>query len=144
MEHRTHDKGDLAMAKVMANLIRNGFKVCLPISTHLPFDLVAVDCETGKLYKIQVKYRTAYKGALCIAVKRYSVADGVSSSKPIEKGWIDAWAVYCPDTRKVYYIKWEEIEGAKEFVIRVKLPKNNQVKNVRLGYTYTKPSRLTR
>lgn len=42
MSHQTKDKGDLAILMAIADLRRHGIITCLPISEHLPFDMVAV------------------------------------------------------------------------------------------------------
>src|SRR5688572_4944057 len=42
MRHHTKDKGDIGLTSVMADLVRHDIQVALPISEHLPFDLVAV------------------------------------------------------------------------------------------------------
>ena len=52
--HHTKTKGDLALAKVIADLTEKNFSVFLPMSEHLPFDLIAYD--SGKSHRIQVKY----------------------------------------------------------------------------------------
>ena len=38
--HHTKDKGDLGLTKIISDLTEKEFKVLLPISEHLPFDLV--------------------------------------------------------------------------------------------------------
>ena len=40
--HRTKDKGDLGVACVITDLMKAGIQVSLPLSEHLPFDLIAI------------------------------------------------------------------------------------------------------
>jgi hypothetical protein len=54
MTHHTKDKGDLAVAKVIADLTEKEYSILMPLSEHLPFDLVAY--KQNKLYRIQCKY----------------------------------------------------------------------------------------
>ncbi len=55
--HITKTKGDLAVAKVIADLTEKGYVILTPlISEHLPFDLVAY--KDQKMLRIQVKHST--------------------------------------------------------------------------------------
>ena len=55
MKLTTSDKGDIAVAMVIADLTSKGIKISLPISAHLPFDLIAIS-EDYNLSRIQIKY----------------------------------------------------------------------------------------
>lgn len=142
MDHHTHDKGDVAVVEVMADLVRQGFKICLPVSTHLPFDLIAVHNGTGSLLKIQVKYRTVCNGKLDVQLRTHSVGAGKSSYKPIASGWVDAWAVYCSDTKSVYYIGADELLQVRRFTLRIAPTRNGQRRGIRLASSYRDPARL--
>jgi hypothetical protein len=50
MEHHTKTKGDKGMGFVIADLLSKGIQVALPISEHLPFDLIAMNTD-GQLKK---------------------------------------------------------------------------------------------
>jgi len=56
MRHHTKDKGDVGLTRVMADLVAHDIQVALPISEHLPFDLIAIH-PTGDLRRVSVKYR---------------------------------------------------------------------------------------
>jgi len=66
MKHHTKDKGDKGTGNVIADLLSKGIQVCLPLSEHLPFDLIAVK-QDGSLLKVSVKYRTLAKGCVYVA-----------------------------------------------------------------------------
>lgn len=53
--HHTKLKGDIGVTFVIHDLSKRGFHICLPITEHAPFDLIAVG-DQGAL-RIQVKYR---------------------------------------------------------------------------------------
>ena len=38
---KTKDKGDIGLTQIIANLAQHNIKVALPISDHLPFDIIA-------------------------------------------------------------------------------------------------------
>ena len=44
----------------MADLVKHDIQVALPISEHLPFDLIAIN-PMGRIVKVSVKYRTTEK-----------------------------------------------------------------------------------
>ena len=63
MYHHTKDKGDVGVGFVIVDLMSKGIHVCLPISEHLPFDLIAVYPE-GRLSRLSVNYRSVTKGRI--------------------------------------------------------------------------------
>jgi hypothetical protein len=54
MKHHTKEKGDIAVVKIIADLTEKNYTIFLPISEHLPFDLIAY--KDGKSNRIQCKY----------------------------------------------------------------------------------------
>lgn len=141
----TNDKGDVGLALVMADLIKKGYNICLPLSEHLPFDLVAVDAE-GRLAKVQVKYvavnaakpgkPTLHRGVIRLPCRSsYSNSKG-SRHKPHDFSRFDAYGVYCPDNGGIYYVSVLQIpEGATEFSLRIE-PAPMKNKNIRWASDY--------
>src|SRR6478736_3807273 len=64
VRHHTKDKGDLAVAKVHADLVSKGFTVLFPATEHAPFNLVSY--AAGEFHRLQVKYRSARAGAVTV------------------------------------------------------------------------------
>ena len=62
MRHHTKDKGDEGLGQVIADLMTHGVQVAVPLSEHLPFDLVAID-EGGAMRRVQVRYRASVDAA---------------------------------------------------------------------------------
>jgi len=133
MQHHTKDKGDKGTAQVIADLLLKGISVCLPLSEHLPFDLVGVK-DNGDLLRISVKYRTAIKGKVMVPfINSYSDSKGVHSKK-VNKNFIDILAIYCPDTNKVYYCNPKEF--GEVITLRIQPSKNNQKKGIFFADNY--------
>lgn len=96
MVHHTKDKGDLAVAKTIADLTEKGYAVLTPLSEHLPFDLVSYD---GCLKRIQVKHssdgevraRTSWSDKHGNHRKKYNESD------------FDYYAIYIPEKNVVCY-----------------------------------------
>lgn len=134
MKHHTKDKGDKGVGYVIADLLSKDIQVCIPISEHLPFDLIAVK-KTGEVYKVSVKYRKEARGVIQVPFKSsYSDSKGVHSKK-VNKRLIDIVAIYCPDSKEVYYIDPKQF--GEVITLRRTKPKNNQ-KNVYLASNYLK------
>lgn len=133
MRHHTKDKGDKGTGNVIADLLSKGIQVCLPLSEHLPFDLVAVK-QDGTLMRVSVKYRALKKGSLYVAFSSsYSDSHGVHT-KAIDKSLIDLLAIYCPETATVYYVDPSKFD--KNVTLRIEESKNNQTKGINLAKDY--------
>jgi hypothetical protein len=114
----TSDKGDIAVAKVIADLTSKGIKVAIPISAHLPFDLIAISSD-NKLCRIQIKY-CGGEDSIKLSTRTISV-----SSKEVVKKvnfeHIDAYAAYSPKTNLVYYVNKKHLKIKKTcFTLRLK------------------------
>ena len=100
--HHTKDKGDIGLAKAIADITQQGWIVCLPFTEHAAFDLIAYKDNVCK--RVQVKYR-ALKGDTLEYQLRSSWSDkhGVHT-KFIDKSSIDIFCFYCPNTDACYYV----------------------------------------
>ncbi len=102
--HHTKEKGDIAVAKVIGDMAGRGWKIMLPVSEHLPFDLVAY--KNKRFLRVQVKYSAGDKPRLDIR-QRWSDSKG-SYSKYSSKSEVDIYVVYNPDRNRCYYVlPWE-------------------------------------
>ena len=136
MRHHTKDKGDLGLLKVQCKMCELGHIVLYPLTEHSPFDFVSY--KDGKLYRIQVKYRTLKNG--CVTVKfSTSWADrNGTHTRYYNLEDIDVFAIYCPDTDKCYFIHVDEYKNHKCVTLRVEPAKNNQTTNVLLAEDFEK------
>lgn len=121
-----YDKGDLAVGMVIADLLILGYTYSPLISEHLPFDLIAIEqCGEFRTKKIQVRYTSLKNGVIRVKLANsYSDSNGVYT-QTVDRKAFDAYAIYCPDTECIYYIKCSEIsENAKRnYSLRVDEPK---------------------
>lgn len=120
MKHHTKEKGDIGVAKAIADLSIKGFKILTPLTEHLPFDLVVYDTELDIFYKIQCKYKSKTNGVLKVSLKTsYATKDGCFSTR-YSKNSFDVISIYCPETDKVYYISSSEVKDLNNsFVLRL-------------------------
>ncbi|MDZ4669993.1 MAG: group I intron-associated PD-(D/E)XK endonuclease [Phototrophicales bacterium] len=141
MTHMTKDKGDLAVAMTLADLRKHGIICCLPISEHLPFDVVAIMPDTTTLVRLQVKYRKAngYGGIDLMFRSNYYNSKKIYS-KPIDLSAIDGFAIYNPDTDAVYYLSAESMQNrGKSITLRIRPSANNQKQGVWLADDFRNP-----
>jgi hypothetical protein len=133
MKHHTKDKGDRGTGNVIADLLSKGIQVCLPLSEHLPFDLIAVKNE-GTLLRVSVKYREIKNGSVSVTFRSsYSDSKGVHINE-IDKNMIDLIAIYCPQTSSVYYVDHTKFD--KGVTLRIEETKNKQTKGVNFAKDY--------
>lgn len=99
MAHPTKEKGDLAVALVIADLTKKGYSIFLPLSEHLPFDLIAYDKIINKSYRIQVKHicngfvrpKTSWVDSNGLHENKYKLTD------------FDFYGLYLSDIQQIIY-----------------------------------------
>lgn len=130
--HHTKDKGDLAQAKVQADLIERGAMVLLPLTEHAPFDLVAY--LDGAFYRVQVKFRTVTRGVLPVHFRSVWADRNGVHAKRMPRHEVDVVAVYSPDTRQCYYIDPQDF--GESVNLRTTAPRNGQSSGIHLADDY--------
>ncbi len=113
----TKEKGDIGLTQVIADLTKNGINVALPISEHLPFDLIAIS-EDGKLSRVSVKY-SGGEDIVKINLRTISSNSKGYNVKQIDFNDIDSFAVYSPITNKCYYVNKNKIKVKNTFSMRL-------------------------
>jgi hypothetical protein len=131
--HHTKGKGDLGVLKAQVDLFEQGFIILNPLTEHAAFDIVAYKAQ--KFHRIQVKYRKLDRTGKLEVKFSTSWADRHGThTVPIDKDEVDYYCVYCPDTDECYYLTPKEF--GSNTCLRVKAPKNNQRKRVRMAADY--------
>jgi hypothetical protein len=144
MRHQTKDKGDLGVAKTIPHLLDYDIRCCVPLSEHLPFDLIAVMPDFTTLRRVQVKYRKQdIHGSIVLTFRSNYYDSKRIYSKRVDFDEIDAYCLYCPDTDKTYYLRINEIPSQNISVtMRVASPKNGQKTKIWYAKEFTDPRRL--
>lgn len=141
MRHHTKDKGDIGLACVMADLIKHDIQVALPVSEHLPFDLIAIH-HGGGMAKVSVKYRVMRTNGVVKVETRSAWNDRHGTHhRHHDPGDYDAVAIYCPDTEDCYYLLASEL-AASGRTLRITDPANNQLTGICLARSFIDPDRL--
>lgn len=118
----TNKKGDIGLANVILDITNKGFFTFLPFSDTTHVDLIIAD-DAMKTQRVQVKYiSTGKTGALTIPMS--TVING--KRIPVDLSKIDIWAIYCPDTKEIYYVSSAELLGKSFMLLRITEPKKKQ------------------
>lgn len=121
--HHTKDKGDIGVAKALADLVTKRYQVLLPLTEHAPFDLVAY--RDGRFLRIQVKYRSMTESGVVEVTFESVWSDRHGLHKrPVDKTEIDLFCIYCPDTDLCYYLRPQDHAGSVK--LRIVPSRNNQ------------------
>ena len=127
--HHTKVKGDLGLGMAISDLMFHGTGVFIPPLEHQPY---AVRKDSA-LSRVKVKYRKLdSQGAITVRLRNtYSDSRGYHE-RLVDRTQFDCCAVYCPDNRKLYYVRNVEIPSSNTecCALRVLPPKNNQKKKV--------------
>src|ERR1051325_3741454 len=118
--------GNISEAKILVSLIEAGYTVSKPFGDGCKYDFVIDDGES--LRRVQCKTGRLKRG--CVVFNAYSVAGNSGGKRQGYANWADIFAVYCPDTERVYMIP-VAIVGIGEIWLRVDPTRNNQQKRVK-------------
>jgi hypothetical protein len=120
------EKGDIGLAKTISDLTEKNIHVCLPISEHLKYDLVAE--KDGICKRIQVRFTTAKNGILSVKLKSaWSNKKGNHILKR-EVGDFDILAIYCPQTNNVSYLEDKSFDNKTQVNIMIRESKKGLVR----------------
>jgi hypothetical protein len=141
MRHHTKDKGDISLACVIADLIKHDIQIALPISEHLPFDLIAIH-PNGTTLKVSVKYRVMRTSGT-VRVEARSVWNDRNGThhRRHSPGDYDVVGIYCPDTNECYYLLASELAPSGK-TLRITDAGNNQINGIALARWFVDPDRL--
>jgi hypothetical protein len=110
----------------------NSVQVAVPLSEHLPFDLIAIG-EHGAMRRVQVRYRASLVG---------SWADRHGTHKrAFDASAIDVLAIYCPSPRTFVYLLADELPTTGVY-LRLSKARNGQIRRTRDAAQYRDPWRM--
>ncbi len=119
--------------KAQLDLFEQGFIILNPVTEHAPFDLVGYKDRVFK--RIQVKYKSVDRtGSITVHFRSCWADKNGTHMRQVDKGGIDLYCMYCPDTDECYYLDPSDFN--RSVTLRVETPKNNQARNIRLAKDY--------
>ena len=135
--HRKH-LGTLGEVSVAKAAMSAGLHVFVELGDLARVDLIALDPQDGRLYKIQVK--TVHNRTGAVRIKRSKVGPNYSYTYRPED--FDILAIYLPESDEIAYLKSEELE--RSITLRVDSPRNNQQQGITWFRDYTSLERVLR
>ena len=124
----TSSRGDLTEIEVAAALMRDGRRVLRPVSSASRYDLV-LDNRNGTFTRVQCKTGVLRRGAIVFRV--YSVS-GHRTKGVTYQSEVDAFGVYCPETRATYLVPMATIAERRVMVcLRVTSARNGQQRGIK-------------
>jgi hypothetical protein len=125
--------GERSEAMILARLSELGYFVYLPFGENHRSDMIVED-DDGNLHRIQCKTGRIWNG--CVVFNACSNNSyHHNGGRRDYRGQIDYFAVYVPDTRKIYMMHVDHASKT-ECKLRLEPPKNNQEKHVRWAKDY--------
>lgn len=119
----TTAQGDVTETQVAAALVLRGLKVLRPLSSATRYDLL-IDHDDGRFTRVQCKTGVLRHG--CVQFRMYSMSGHDKRAKPYA-GQVDAYGVYCPETRHSYLVPITALSDCRLFAtLRVDPTRNGQ------------------
>ena len=121
----TDQKGNVAEAAVALHAIRLGIEVYRPDGEGGRFDMIFV-FHDGSVSRVQCKW--ASRQDEVITLRAYSARRTATGliRRLYTAEEIDAFAIYCPELDRVYYVPVGELDGQQQFCLRLAPTKNGQ------------------
>ncbi len=126
MRHHTKDKGDLGVLAAQLDLAEKGYTVLIPLTEHAPYDLVVTDGQ--RFIRVQVKYRAAVEGTLRLNLSTSWADRHGTHTLQMNKDEIDVICIYCPDSRRCYYLDPKRFRQTVR--LRITPTRNNMSKGI--------------
>ena len=133
-------KGAIAETAVIHEAVKLGIGVLKPVNDGLRYDLV-LDIDE-QLVRVQVKW--APRHADVVIIRAYScrrTRDGLVR-RPYTPEEVDAYAAYCRELDRCYFLPIAEFVGQKQIQLRVAPAKNNQTRGIIWDKDYEFTARL--
>jgi len=145
----TSQKGLISHTAVLNRFVQLGFEVLLPWADHLGYDLAYLVTEEHRnfgffvhhnthLVRVQVKTGRITKDGACIKFNTVSISAGKRGN--LKKGYTgkaEYFAVYVPETGKVYLVSIDEAPKATDMTLRYKtagVSRSNSKQNWHVSY----------
>ncbi len=131
--------GERSQAIILARLSEVGYNVLIPFGENHRYDLVIEDADR-QFWRIQCKTGCISNGCIDFNTSSnyyHHLRKGGRTDyrRRDYRGQIDYFAVYSPDTKKVYLVPIDHVPST-EGRLRLEPTKNHQEKNVRWAKDY--------
>lgn len=127
--------GDRTTLAAMLALQEAGYAISVPFGENTRYDLVVDDGV--RLRRVQCKTGRLRSGAIRFAVcSCYGHHHRPQNARRDYRGEIDDFAVYCPETQRVYLVPISDLPLTTQAALRVEPTRNGQAKGIRMAAAY--------
>ena len=130
----TDQKGNVAELAIARDAVALGIDVYKPVGEGGRYDMIfEID---DSLWRIQCKWAPRQGDVIlfrCYSCRRNR--DGLLRRK-YQPGEIDAFAAYCPDTDRCYFLPYASFAGRSQVLLRLAPSKNNQAEGINWAKHY--------
>ena len=130
----TDRKGNIAEGAITLAALRLGVDVYRPVGEGGRYDLILE--SHGQLLRVQCKWAPLH--GTVIVLRCYSTRrnrHGLQRRK-YAVGEIDAFAAYCPDNDRCYFLRYDVFAGRSQVLLRLAPTRNNQQSAVNWAKDY--------
>ena len=120
----TDQKGAIAEAAVACEATKLGIEVYRPISEGGRFDMIFLLGE--ELVRVQCKWAPRLRNAILVRCYSCRRAREGLRKRVYAANEIDAFAAYCPDNERCYYIPFASVTARTQILLRLAPTQNNQ------------------
>lgn len=131
--------GERSQAIIIYRLLEAGYNILTPYGDNTRYDLVIEDAD-GKFWRVQCKTgwiesEGAYIEFATASSYYHTKAGRTGHGRKDYRGQVEYFAVYCPDTGKVYLVPVDHV-GTTNARLRLMETGNKQSKNIRWAKDY--------
>lgn len=131
--------GERSQAIIIHRLLEAGYNILTPYGDNTRYDLVIEDAD-GKFWRVQCKTgwiesEGAYIEFATASSYYHTKAGRTGHGRKDYRGQVEYFAVYCPDTGKVYLVPVDHV-GTTNARLRLMETGNKQSKNIRWAKDY--------
>jgi hypothetical protein len=130
----TDQKGAIAEAAITLEAIKLGVEVYRPASEGGRFDMIFV--LGGELVRVQCKWAPRIRDVIVVRCHSNRRAREGFRRRFYTSDEIDAFAAYCPDNERCYFIPFGAITARAQILLRLAPTKNNQSELVNWAEDY--------
>jgi PD-(D/E)XK endonuclease len=130
----TNQKGAIAELAITMAAVRLGVDVYRPVAEGGRYDLI-FDLR-GRLARVQCKWAPLVGDVILIRCDSCRRAPEGLRARKYAVGEIDAYAAYCAEVDRCYFLAYEEFGGRRQIGLRISRTRNNQNLGVNWASTY--------
>jgi hypothetical protein len=135
----TDQKGAIAEACIAAAALKLGIEVYRPLAEGGRYDMIF---ETDRLLRVQCKWATRYDDIIIVRCYSARRAREGLRRRLYTAAEIDAFAAYCAELDRCFFLPIEKFEGRSQLHLRLSATRNNQALGINWADDFDFAARL--